>query len=410
MAFTILSQEDFQKHAQSAKEKSFLQSLQMAKLLEKRGFSIQYVGWKNEDSITVSAVLYSKPMTGGLHMEINSGPIVSKEADLPDFYQGLRDYAKANKGLQLLVKPYNTYQFFDSQGQATSSERPELIAQLTNLGFQHDGLHTGYPGGEPDWHYVKDLTGLNEEQLFQSYSKKGKALVKKVKTFGIKLTKLDREQLHLFKNITAATSQRRDYVDKSLDYYQDFYDSFGDSAEFILASINFQDYLNNLQLDEAKLQEELDNLKHNHEGGSNSAKYNRLTKNLEEQLSTFKQRIDEAKVLIANYGDKDTPLAVSLFIYTPQEAFYLFSGSLPEFNKFYAPALLQDYALKETIRRQIPTYNFLGIMGEFDGSDGVLRFKQNFNGYITRKMGTFRYYPNPIKYKLIQALKKLLGR
>ncbi|MFR2056915.1 MAG: peptidoglycan bridge formation glycyltransferase FemA/FemB family protein, partial [Streptococcus salivarius] len=55
-------------------------------------------------------------------------------------------------------------------------------------------------------------------------------------------------------------------------------------------------------------------------------------------------------------------------------------------------------------------YNFLGITGVFDGSDGVLRFKQNFNGYIVRKMGTFRYYPQPLKYKLIQGLKKLLKR
>ena len=35
---------------------------------------------------------------------------------------------------------------------------------------------------------------------------------------------------------------------------------------------------------------------------------------------------------------------------------------------------------------------------------GFLAFKQNFNGYIVRKMGTFRYYPQPLKYKLIQGL------
>ena len=64
----------------------------------------------------------------------------------------------------------------------------------------------------------------------------------------------------------------------------------------------------------------------------------------------------------------------------------------------------------ETIKRGIPRYNFLGIQGIFDGSDGVLRFKQNFNGYIVRKMGTFRYYPHPLKYKMISLIKKLLGR
>ncbi|WP_019773802.1 peptidoglycan bridge formation glycyltransferase FemA/FemB family protein, partial [Streptococcus sobrinus] len=53
---------------------------------------------------------------------------------------------------------------------------------------------------------------------------------------------------------------------------------------------------------------------------------------------------------------------------------------------------------------------FLGIEGIFDGSDGVLRFKQNFNGYITRKMGTFRYYPSPLKFKALKTIKKVLGR
>ena len=90
----------------------------------------------------------------------------------------------------------------------------------------------------------------------------------------------------------------------------------------------------------------------------------------------------------------------------PQETTYLFSGSYTEFNKFYAPALLQKYVMLESIKRGIPKYNFLGIQGIFDGSDGVLRFKQNFNGYIVRKAGTFRYYPSPLKYKAIQLLKK----
>ena len=56
------------------------------------------------------------------------------------------------------------------------------------------------------------------------------------------------------------------------------------------------------------------------------------------------------------------------------------------------------------------TYNFYGISGNFDGSDGVLKFKQNFGGYITQKVGEFAYYPQPVKYKLIQGMKKILGR
>ncbi|CCQ82719.1 peptidoglycan bridge formation glycyltransferase FemA/FemB family protein, partial [Streptococcus agalactiae] len=81
-----------------------------------------------------------------------------------------------------------------------------------------------------------------------------------------------------------------------------------------------------------------------------------------------------------------------------------------EFNKFYAPAVLQEYVMQEALKRGSTFYNLLGIQGTFDGSDSILRFKQNFNGYIIRKMGTFNYYPSPFKYKGIQLLKKVLKR
>ena len=117
-------------------------------------------------------------------------------------------------------------------------------------------------------------------------------------------------------------------------------------------------------------------------------------------ISELKQKINTEKIL----------LACALILYTQDQATYLFGGSYTEFQKFSAAFLIQYHAMKCTLKRNIMSYNFLGITCVFDGSDGVLRFKQNFNGYIVRKMGTFRYYPQPLKYKLIQGLKKLLKR
>lgn len=86
---------------------------------------------------------------------------------------------------------------------------------------------------------------------------------------------------------------------------------------------------------------------------------------MQHQFDTFTDRISEAQEFINQYGNKDIILAGSLFIYTPQEAIYLFSGSYPEFNKFYAPVALQEHVMLEAIKRGITFYNFLGITGEF---------------------------------------------
>ena len=410
MTLTTISKEEFTSFANTVSHRSFIQSAEMADLLVERGNTVQFIAWKEDDQVQVAAILYSLPMTGGLHMEINSGPLYQEEAMLEPFYVALKDYAKENSAIELVIKPYDTYQTFDSDGNPTSEEQTHFMDTLKNLGYQHDGLTTGYPGGEGDWHYVKDMEGITEKNLLQSFSKKGKPLVKKAKSFGIELKRLNRDELQLFKDITSSTSDRRDYQDKTLDYYQTFYDSFGDKADFMIATLNFHHYYTNLEKDQAKLAQKIEKLQKDLEVNPNSEKKQNQLREFSSQFDTFEVRKKEAKEYIEKYGDQDVILAGSLFVYMPQESTYLFSGSYTEYNKFYAPAVLQEYMMLETIKRGIPRYNFLGIQGIFDGSDGVLRFKQNFNGYIVRKMGTFRYYPSPLKYKMISLIKKLLGR
>ena len=410
MSLQELTLDQYQEFLDRQQGYSFLQTREMATLLTKRGMTVRPMALIKDDQVMVAGILYSLPMTGGLHMEINSGPVIANEAYLSEFYQLLQDFAKKNGALQLIIKPHQTYQTFDGQGQPSSPEKTELISQLTSLGFQFDGLQNGYPGGEPDWHYVKDLTGLTQEHLIASFSKKGKPLVKKTNSFGIQIQALKREELERFSKITAATSDRREYQDKPLSYYQDFYDSFGDKAEFLMASINFLAYHDNLLLGQTRLKEKLALIQADLDKIPNSRKKQNEYREISSQIETFKTRLTEAKDWMTTYGTEDIDLAASLFIYTPEELVYLFSGSLTEFNKFYAPVALQEYAMRKALDLKIPFYNFLGIQGIFDGSDGVLRFKQNFNGYIVRKMGTFRYYPNPLKFKFLQLIKKLLGR
>ena len=410
MTLTTLTKEEFQRYSETVSCRSFMQSVQMGNLLEKRGAKVTYLSLKQKGEIQVAALVYCLPMLGGFHMEINSGPIYTKKEFLSEFYFALKEYAKQNGALELVVKPYETYQTFDSEGNPIDAEKKSIIQGLTDLGYQFDGLTTGYPGGEPNWLYYKDLTELTEKNLLKNFSKKGKPLVKKAETFGIRLKKLKREELSIFKNITKETSERRKYSDKSLEYYEHFYDSFGERAEFMIAILNFSEYLTNLINRQSQLIKQKDTLLSLLEKYPDSAQKKKELKELFRQLETFDVRKAEARDLIEKYGEEDIVLAGSLFVYTPQETTYLFSGSYTEFNKFYAPALLQKYVMLESIKRGIPKYNFLGIQGVFDGSDGVLRFKQNFNGYIVRKAGTFRYYPSPLKYKCIQLLKKLLRR
>ena len=139
MTFKIISREEFYQHSLTTSNHSFLQSIEMADLLQKRGATIHYIGWEEQRTLAISAILYSLPMTGGLHYEINSGPIVTDTRYLPDFYKAVQTYVKENGGIEFILKPYDHYQVFDSNGNPTEEEQTQLLQSLLDLGYQFDG-------------------------------------------------------------------------------------------------------------------------------------------------------------------------------------------------------------------------------------------------------------------------------
>ena len=390
MTFKIISREDFYQHSLTTSNHSFLQSIEMADLLHKRGATIHYIGWEEQGTLAISAILYSLPMTGGLHYEINNGPIVTDPRYLPDFYKALQAYVKENGGIEFILKPYDHYQTFDSNGNPTEEEQKQLLHPLLDLGYQFDGLQVGYPGGEPVWHYLKDLTDFDAKSLLKSFNKNCSRNITTALNYDISIRNISRDEIPQFKQIIEETGKRQGFEDKNLDYYYDLYDTFGKNAEFLIAEINTADAL-------AYLDQKISLL-------------NPSSKQYEQQLQKLEKQKTLVRETLADETAETVPLACALIIYNPSEVTYLFGGSYTKYQKFSAAFLIQYHAMKRALEKGITLYNFLGIQGIFDGSDGVLRFKQNFNGYIVRKMGIFRYYPNPLKFKTLSLIKRILGR
>lgn len=302
----------------------------------------------------------------------------------------LERLCEKNGAIELVIKPYDHYQTFDSDGNPISEEQRHFLDTLKNLGYQHDGFQTGYPGGEPVWHYLKTIKEADSKSLLKSFNKNCSRNITTALNYDISIRNITREEIPQFKQIIEETGKRQGFEDKSLSYYYDLYDSFGPNAEFVVAEINSTAAL-------AHLDQKISLL-------------NPSAKQYEQQLQKLEKQKNIVRETLAGKESETVPLACALIIYTPSEVTYLFGGSYTKYQKFSAAFLIQYHAMKRALQKGITLYNFLGIQGIFDGSDGVLRFKQNFNGYIVRKMGTFRYYPHPLKYKMISLIKKLLGR
>ncbi|MFH0422962.1 peptidoglycan bridge formation glycyltransferase FemA/FemB family protein [Streptococcus sp. A11] len=409
MSLELITDELFQEHIKKANRQFYEQSPQMARHLAKRGYDVKIVGYEVEGDVKVSGVLFSSTIAGGLHMELHNGPVFTDPRYLKDFFQELKQFAKKLNVLELVVKPFTTYQTFDSYGNPTCEPRDLIIKDLIDLGYQHQGLQVGFDSG--DWYYLKDLSAVTVDTLTASFSKNGIRQAKKGHELGIKIKSISRDELDLFHTITSATSKRQGFEDKDLEYYKVIFDTWGEEgADFLVTTINFQEYKEKISEIINQLQAEIKPVEAQLSETPDKSKLKTRLNTLQIQIEAQQKKLSEAERLVERYGNQETYLSAGLFVYLDKEAYYLHGGSYPEFSSFPAPTLLQEYVMKKAITKGIYTYNFLCFSGQFDGKDGVLRFKQNFNGYIMRTPGVFTYLPRPYKYQFYQLIKKFLRR
>lgn len=347
MEFIEISQEQFSAFAAEETE-SFLQTPQMADMLAERGYETKFLAVKINDKIKMAALMTSIAVSGGAKLEINFGPIGNFDQMIFNcFIQELKKYAKAHQALEVKIRPAVNYMTFDSKGQELSEANESFISEMKKLGLFYNGRHIGY----------EEQDAVAEWQYIKD------------------LSNLNSEEELLKSYNSNAKRNVKKAIKNEITVRVATYEELSEVERLI---------------------------------GNTGEKRHFATKDLDYYQELYTAFGDKIEFLVTY--QKDTAIAAGVFIEVNREFLYLYGGSDGAYGKFGGPFLMQHTAMLHALDRKMKTYNFYGISGSFDGSDGVLKFKQNFGGYITQKVGEFSYYPQPIKYKLIQGLKKILRR
>src|SRR5699024_9476435 len=170
--------------------------------------------------------------------------------------------------------------------------------------------------------------------------------------------------------------------------------------KFVVAEVCFSKYIQVATDKLEKANRDIDKLQQKRETAANKTRIDKQLSELFKQRENHKVRIEHGKQMRIHAGKDVIPVAAAMFIIMPQETDYLFSGSYEEYSEFYAPYQIQDYMLQISQKLGVKTYNFLGIDGKFDGTDGVLRFKTQFEGVAQQLIGTFDIPVNKFKYNM----------
>lgn len=392
-----------------------MQSFEQYQLLKKRGRNVKIVGMKQAGQLVAGAVVTINKIHGGYNALMEQGPIMDYDDSslVKTFFEEIKKYYQDQPVVQLEFSPYLIYQNLNDHGEPITEKRDDLVRNITATGAIHQPVRMGMTdSGSMGWKYEKSLEGITPENLLDHVHKDVKYYLKKNQQFGVVHRFLKRDELDDFKKMLEDTANRRGFHDKDIEYYQTVFDVYKDKAHFIVAEINFMDYLNAEQEAIAKLDERLKVLEERlaaKETKRNRGQFNEFT----DQKNQHLKRIDKIIQMYGSLAEVPTEpilIAGAMFLGQGNEMDYYFSGMYDQYKDFYGPYLIQYEMMKMALEQGFPIYNFLGIDGKFDGSDGVLAFKTEFEGYATQLIGEFVLPIKPFKYRALKLIKTILRR
>ena len=319
------------------------------------------------------------------------------------FFEETKKYLKKNKVIHLTILPRVEMGRRDADGSVLEDADWSLVNNLERAGLNYQGKINDYHGVLQRWFLFKDIDHISsDEELVQTYDAKTRNQIRKARRNNIYLREISREDLPTFNKIMESTAERRDFNNRTEEYYQKFIDSYGEQVMTVLAyldpnaSIQKQKELaDKTEKQMAEIAEKIDN------GEGNKKKLKGQWKELENQLNSYHNMIKK----FAEYDDGQGERAISgaMFVTFNGEMTYLYSGTIDKYLDLNASHLIQDYAQKKAVDLKCQTYNYFGTLGEYCGEDGgIYHFKKGFGGRVVELPGAFTMNIHPIWGRLYE--------
>ncbi len=402
MEFREIDEEEFLQFLNKHPLKNFLQSPNMAKIREKSGQDIYYVG-VFKDSVLVAATFMAAKSThfGRKDFYAPRGLLVDyKDKELLAFFtMSLKKFIKRKKGYVLRIDPYYILKQRDINGDVVEDgiDNTSASLNLLDLGYRKNNKAT-----QVTWTFVLDLDKTEEELLKNMRSFTRRNIQKGIKN-KIIVREARYDELEIVKEILDATCERKHFMNRDLKYFQDMYNAFkkDEQIQFIIAEIDTKKMLEDLDKEKKELKENLD------KAMRQGAKEDKIKKH-KEALEKVEKEIEEVNKIREQYGDI-IPASTGVFMTFGDEVLYLFGGNKKEFMHFGTPYVVQWEMIKYGLKHNFKRYNFYGISGNFDKNDkdyGIYDFKKGFTGYVEELIGEY-CYPVSLYYYVDNIIKRI---
>lgn len=427
MKLEKITKKEFKKFADTHPQITFHQTEEWANLKKENGWNSHYIGLKNNNSIVAASLILSKTIPI-IKRKIFYAPrgflldYTDKEI-LKEFTKKLKIYLKKEKGIFVKIDPYIEYQEHDNNGNIVENgyENKDVVKNLTNNGYKHFGFNLMQDTLQPRWMHVIDTENKTLDDVLKDMESKTRQILRKNEKSGIITREIKKDELPLFKDIMQHTSDRREFVDRPLSYYESMWDTLHDSGilKIMIAEIDFNIYENNTKNDLENSKKELKDRIYKKENNilkMNDKKYNQANKQNEDEITRLEKQLEKITEYKKEFGDKTTLGGIMFLIYE-NEVLSLHGGSLSKLMQFQSAYSTHYAGIKYAVENGYKKYNFYGITGDFRKENplyGLYLFKKSFGGHVVELVGEFDliisnfwYYTYNVAFKLYHSLKQI---
>ena len=404
MKLKKLSEKEFKKFADKNPEITFYQTISWAHLKKKNGWVAHYLGLEKNNEIIAASLILSKtlPLIKKKMFYAPRGFLIDYKNKniLKEFTTLIKKYAKKEKAIFIKIDPYVEYKEHDNNGNVVIDglDNSSFVENLKELGYKHFGFNLMQDTLQPRWMHVIETENKTLDDIMKDMESKTRQILRKNERSGIHTREISKEELPIFKDIMQHTSDRREFVDRPLSYYESMWDSLHDDEilKILVAEIDFKEF-------EKNTKEELKERIHKYENNilkMNPKKYEQNNKKNQEEIARLKKQLEKINEYKEKYGDKKL-LGGILFLIYGNEVLSLHGGTLDDVMQFQSAYTIHFNGIKYAVEHGYKRYNFYGITGDFRKENplyGLYLFKKNFGGHVVELIGEFDYIISPFWY------------
>ena len=427
MKLIELSKEEFKHYADKNEQITFHQTSNWANLKKKNGWSSYYIGLKDKKEIKAAALLLAKelPIIKKKMFYSPRGFLIdySNQKLLKEFTEEIKKFTKEKKGIFIKIDPHVEYKERDLNGELKENgiDNSKCHKNLISLGYKHFGFNLMQDTLQPRWMHVIETKDKSLDDIMKDMESKTRQIIRKNERCGIKTREIKRDEIKIFKDIMKHTSDRREFIDRPLSYYENMWDSLHDDGilKIMIAEIDFNEYEKNTKEELSEIKKNLKDRTYKKEHNilkMNDKKYEQSNKKDKNDIDRLKKQLEKIKDYKKQYGDK-TILGGILFLIYGNEVLSLLGGSLAKLMQFQSAYTLHFEGIKYAVENNYQRYNFYGITGDFKKENplyGLYLFKKSFGGHVVELIGEydliinkFWYHTYKITFSLYHKIKNL---